>query len=93
MDWIALHQSEAWQEFFRAPEIASKKAALYQQLVHAALDPETRGMIRGQIKMLEALPVMVEGLARQQRSNEEVEPKVESAPRKFGLKSLIPTIY
>ena len=92
MNWVQLHSSEVWHEFFRSPEMVAKKNAMYQQLVHAALDPETRGMIRGQIKMVESLESFVEGLARHQQQVETADLVPHEEPRR-GWKSLLPQIY
>ncbi len=95
MNWIELHRSPLWKALWESPEMKSKVQQMHNLLVNANLEPEARGVVRGQIKFIESFPFFVEGLARQQAAREAVAlaDSEENAAAVNRFINEIPTIY
>lgn len=98
MDWISLHLNEHWKALWESEEIRDLLDTNRRTLVHTQLDPERRGVVRGQLMALERLPLLVAQLAehQQKRADKAAEESAAasgnvSALRRFRDK--LPKVY
>jgi len=79
MNWIAIHLNPDWQSLWRSDEIRKHKEALQHTLLYAKLDPESRGIVRGQLQHLDFLQNLVK-LCADKQAKESIKQAAESTP-------------
>lgn len=93
MDWIALYTDENWRAFWASEKIQELEKTLQSMLVNAQLDPESRGVLRGRLMVLQQLPGMVRQLAEKQQEDLNKVTTAENVSAFSRLRSSLHKVY
>ena len=92
MDWLALQHDPLWRALWASEEVGQIRSSLERLLVHSKLDDESRGVVRGQLKMLDGLKSMAEALATKEQKDLEKLERVENVSGISRFRDYFPRI-